>query len=550
MKSFPKLQPTQLYSIVWAMIVVSMLLLVLASLPGVPTRDSSVYVYIAEGMLNGEVPYVDRWDHKPPLIYLLDLIGLVISGKHLWGIWLLEGLFLVSAVWLAFMVLKTNFGRTAAFFSISMFLLYLNRFIDGGNYTEEYVILLQFLALHLFLRIDKQYHLKPWQPLAIGALAAGAFLLKPNLVGVWLAIGFYWVFSGRKALHCILWSIAGAASVFLILFVVLTSVDAWSAFLDAVFSYNFAYSGSASLKDKINAGLSVAKEIEGFPLVITGWFIGLGYFLLRKTRHDQFEVLLRLAIILLPVEVVLISTSGRQYGHYYLVVLPVITIFLSFFGRVVINVLDTFTDGRRASQKDEFLVQMAATACLLAIVVNTSISYRGTYSDTLSRIRKIGSTGVIMRGDFSQVAEYIRDHTTPNNRILVWGAQAEIYLLSKRQSPTRFFYQYPLVTSNYANDSLFNEFLSDVENHRPEIIIDTRNMHLPPLNSAERLAWQRGIKPGIKPGSKPGSKRDLGLYSNSLAPFQPFFSFVEREYEYIEEVGGCAIYKWKSNSSR
>lgn len=545
MSSFPKLQPTQIYSIVWAMIVVGMLLLVLASLPGVPTRDSSAYIYIAEGMLNGEVPYVDRWDHKPPLIYLLDLIGLVISGEHLWGIWLLEGLFLVSAVWLAFTVLKTNFGRTAAFFSISMFLLYFNRFIDGGNYTEEYVILLQFLALHLFLRIDKQDHPKPWQPLAIGALAAGAFLLKPNLVGVWLAIGLYWVFSGRKALHRIYWSIAGAASVLIILFVVLKSVDAWSAFLDAVLSYNLAYSGSASLKDKINAGLSIAKNIEGFPLVITGWFIGLGYCLLRKTPRDQFELLLRLAIILLPIEVVLVSTSGRQYDHYYLVVLPVIAIFLSFFGRVLINVLDTFTDGGRVSQKDEFFVQTTATACLLAIVVNTSISYRGTYSDTLSRIRTIGTAGVIMRGDFSQVAEYVRDHTTPNNRILVWGAQSEIYLLSKRQSPTRFFYQYPLATPNYANESIFKEFLSDLENHKPQIIIDTRNMHLPPLDSAERLAWQLGSEPDSKLGSKPGSKRDLGFYSNSLAPFQPFFSLVETEYELIEEVGGCAIYKRK-----
>ena len=74
-------------------------------------------------------------------------------------------------------------------------------------------------------------------------------------------------------------------------------------------------------------------------------------------------------------------------------------------------------------------------------------------------------------------------------------------------------------------------------------------MHLPPLDSAERLAWQLGSEPESKPdsklGSKPGSKRDLGFYSNSLAPFQPFFSFVEREYELIEEVGGCAIYKGK-----
>jgi hypothetical protein len=492
-------------------------------------------------MLNGEVPYVDRWDHKPPLIYLLDLIGLVISGGHVWGIWLLEGLFLVSTVWLGFTVLKPNFGRTAAFFSISMFLVYFNKFIDGGNYTEEYVILLQLLALYLFLRIDKQDHPEPWRPLAIGALAASAFLFKPNLVGVWLAIGLYWVFSGRRVLRCIFWSIAGAASVFLILFLVLTSVDAWPAFLDSVLSYNFAYSASASFKDKINAGLLIARRIEVFPLVITGWFVGLGYFLLRRTRRDQFEVLLRLAIVLLPIEVVLISASGRHYDHYYLAVLPAFTIFSGFFGRVVIDVLDTFTDGRRVAQKDAFYVQTIATACLLVIVVSTAISFRHMYSDTLSGIRKIASSGVIMRGESSPIAEYVRDHTTPDDRILVWGAQTEIHLLSKRQSPTRFFYQYPLVTPNYANDSIVSEFLSAVKNHKPRIIIDTRNRHLPPLNSAERLAWQQG---GERDGSWARS-----LYSNSVTPFQPFFSFVDREYEFIKEIGGYAIYEEKQNCS-
>lgn len=94
------------------------------SLLGVLARDSSAFIYVAEGMLNGGVPYVDRWDQIPPLIYLINLLGLFISGGQLWGIWLLEGLFLVGSVWFAFTVLKTSFGRTPAFFSITVFLIY------------------------------------------------------------------------------------------------------------------------------------------------------------------------------------------------------------------------------------------------------------------------------------------------------------------------------------------------------------------------------------------------------------------------------------------
>ena len=65
---------------------------------GNPTgTDSTVFLYIGRLILHGGIPYRDAFDHKGPLVYLLDAAGLAIHG--VFGVWLLELLFLtVSTV--------------------------------------------------------------------------------------------------------------------------------------------------------------------------------------------------------------------------------------------------------------------------------------------------------------------------------------------------------------------------------------------------------------------------------------------------------------------
>ena len=68
---FVKSRVDVLLYIGWAIVVVFFLVIALDSIVGMPRRDSSVFIYVAQGLLDGEIPYLDRWDHKGPLIYLL-----------------------------------------------------------------------------------------------------------------------------------------------------------------------------------------------------------------------------------------------------------------------------------------------------------------------------------------------------------------------------------------------------------------------------------------------------------------------------------------------
>ncbi len=67
----------------------------------VPGRDAGVFLYIGDRILNGGIPYLDVWDHKPPVIYFINAFGLLVGGGSVWGVWLLEFVALYSAalVW-------------------------------------------------------------------------------------------------------------------------------------------------------------------------------------------------------------------------------------------------------------------------------------------------------------------------------------------------------------------------------------------------------------------------------------------------------------------
>src|ERR687897_1148030 len=59
-----------------------------------PSRDSGVFLYVGWRFLNGDMPYRDVWDHKPPLIYFVDALGIALTPDSLWGIWVLRFLFI------------------------------------------------------------------------------------------------------------------------------------------------------------------------------------------------------------------------------------------------------------------------------------------------------------------------------------------------------------------------------------------------------------------------------------------------------------------------
>ena len=114
-----------------------------------PSRDSGVFLYVGWRWLSGDIPYRDVWDHKPPLIYLIDAIGIKLTPDSLWGVWLIQFLFILATLAIIYILLENEFGIYAALSGSILLTSGLLTVTGSGNVTEEYALLFQALCFAL-----------------------------------------------------------------------------------------------------------------------------------------------------------------------------------------------------------------------------------------------------------------------------------------------------------------------------------------------------------------------------------------------------------------
>jgi len=487
---------TLLKGLAWVLVALGLVVVLGKFIRVPPGRDSSAFLYVGKGILQGDIPYLDRWDHKGPLLYLINAVALLISGaKEVWGLWVMEMAVLLGTVYFACKILARAFNMTSLvtmLIIVYFFLHWSMKFDLGGNFTEFYAIFFQFLSILCVFNQNKvNNRFTDRSSLIIGALGGSAFLLRPNLVGLWLAIGIYWL--ARKSIRSTVMASVGGLATLSIFFIVIVLVGGSNELWDAMFTYNFSYVNT-SLLDKIKAlNIVAAKRLGIFMslLITLSWLMGLVACL--RTRRQKFSGILEITVIALPLELALICSAGSQYQytHYILPILPSVVVLIAHL-LYVINSNFSYSN---------LSYSFIALIFYLFLIVNVFLITAPAQSQWVA------------------TAEYIKDNTTENDRILVWGAQSEIYLYSNRSAPTRFFYQYPLITNHYTSNILITEFIDDVIRNKPIFIVDTHNSRLPPLDKYERQQWNP----------------PQGRYIDRSNNFESFFQFVDTHYRLVTE---------------
>src|ERR1041385_4708261 len=121
-----------------------------------PSRDSGFFLYVGWRFLNGDIPYRDVWDHKPPLIYFVDALGLTITPHSLWGVWFLQIIFIFFTFLILYKLLDREFGIYAALAGTVVLSSGLLTILEKGNVTEEYALVFQVWSFWLFVSTWKK----------------------------------------------------------------------------------------------------------------------------------------------------------------------------------------------------------------------------------------------------------------------------------------------------------------------------------------------------------------------------------------------------------
>lgn len=448
-----------------------------ANLP-VPFKDSGVFLYAGSQILRGYVPYRYVWDHKPPLIFYINASGLALSGGSRWGVWGIEVVSLSLAALLGFRLIHRVYGAVPA--AISILLLFLNFFvlIQGGNFTTEYALPVQLLCFSLACAPDQKERYF-FRGIIIGVLCALLFLIRQNTVGIGVAICCYTILQtyfaqeDRKMRMEITGIFAGISIIMSLTVLFFWLQGALGDFWDASFVFNYYYCTQPSRSlhiQSIHTLFSYLRETNSAELSVLGWVTGFFLLIFRKNLLNRSQAALTaLALFDLPVELIMIGTSARDYRHYSLSLLPAITILTAFLIHIVVNFPAKvfFLRNRRSIR--------VMTVCVIALAV---IFETGPVSRSMESYWSVPS--VYNDAWRKSLIQAISRITKPEDSLLVWGNATWLNFSTGLRSPSRFSYQFPIFYPGYGSKELLEEYLGDIERNKPAVIVDDsrRGLHI------------------------------------------------------------------------
>jgi hypothetical protein len=492
----------------------------------VPGRDAGLFLYVGQTALHGQLPYRDTWDHKGPLLYGIEALGLWIGHGSATGVLALEIVAVAAAAIIGYLLLVQTTGPAAALFASLLWLLALPHLLEGGNYTEEFALPLQFGALY----ICAQGTGSPARRAALaGALVGLTLLLQPNLVAVPLAALACMVVRGfspqilrpdkwyrrlaawtrpqddsaqadergarQSAIRSpqsaiVLAAVVGLAAPIILVCSYFAARGGLAALWDAYIRYNLTYvatmPGARLLALAYGAALMVAAglgiaAIGGYWVLLAqprGWAI--------PADAASLRVLLLCAV---PLDLLLTMLLGRSYLHYYVTWLPGLAALSALFASAALA-QDAVRQNGHQERSQKTRVRVAAVILMGSLVVAMGSSYfslPGPASAARTDVRASKRDAAVT---------YVAGHTRMGDTVLVWGAETAVNFLTQRPSPSRYSYQYPLFTRGYATDARAQVFLDDLMQRPPTLIIDaaveTPGALVPPLDAAARGRWSAG----------------------------------------------------------
>lgn len=410
--------------------------------------DSSVFQYIGSSMLDGVMPYRDVFDHKGPLIYLINGLGWLLHGES--GIWLIEivSFAACSILWFELAYLVNHSAPASLFASIlgmSAFVLW----IEGGNLTEEYCLPFLTVVLYIYAAVIRSRKpISACLALLTGVSCAAIFLVKYNALLFVIPLVICELVKlhrdGAPLFKYVCSGFIGFALPTIAAVVWLFSNDALMACFRDYFLFNMSYAGSANLIDRfvsLSAFANCSAVIVSFSLLSIASFSRL-----LGSRRAIF--LSRGAFVSFLIGFVTTAGTGYTFGHYALFFTPFIALSFSMVPRLL----------RSYEHPIQKLVFSTIVVLMLVLFVCPSLE------SSLSLTKQSADSAESQ----STLIQQVTSRTNQGDKIGIVGNACWVYLHSGTVAASSVGYV-PAGIADYA--SWFNAMHDDYEEAGAKIVL-------------------------------------------------------------------------------
>ena len=424
--------------------------------------DSSVFIYVARIILKGGMPYLNVFDHKGPVIFLINAFALLISKKN--GLYIVEFLNIFITFYFMYKIAKIKANKNISLITLLIVSASLFKYFEGGNYTEEFA--LPFITISLYFFIDYFFNNKinNFRLFICGLSFGTVFLLRPNMVVLWTVMCIGVLIKNiiektpKNLYKFILLFISGLISITIPILIWLIKNNAFNDFISDYFIFNEKYSSYLGIAVMTNKRIKTIFHFLKDPFILFSIIINI--YMIKKDKKF-FD---KLYISYLITNLIFISLSGRQYGHYAMIIIPSLI--------YPYNYLILKISNLKRKKLSNFILLGLVIVLGLPNYVNASKKAINDYK--MQGVNVVHINGEIVINDYCHKFAYLlKQYVKKDDKILLSGYQNIIYNLTDTYAPTKYSYQPP----NFIYPEKNEEFYKEIKINKPKIIVLSSNYH-------------------------------------------------------------------------
>lgn len=443
--------------------------------------DEGLYAAVGQAIGRGELLYRDVWDNKPPAIYFLfDFIEKNFSHYYT-DFRLVATLFLIATAGVIFFLARRTLSPGKPYWSLAIFsfLATVPIFETHISNAEIFFLLLTSLAIALTVMMEWFGWAKRCYFL-VGAMLAVGFLFK--VVVIFDALAILTLLALKEGINIrerLAHLTLGVVLVLILPAIYLLTNNLTADFIRAAFLNNFGYVGTGNL-----ATVSFV-DLANPWITVTGKLLALGAVVWAVRRYyGRHPTPVALYCLWFAFTLFGALLSGRPYLHYLIASQGAMALLVPEFFAGVWPLSKLRTLQARDWIKG-LAVVTAVTATLILgfwgkvqLVASTpelSAAARGYYANAYAYI-----SGQISQQQFfnfygpsvalnQKLAQYLREKSSPNARIYIWGNAPWVYYLSDRNHAAKYLVAYQTTFVKEAKE----EIMAELRRHPPDLIIIT-----------------------------------------------------------------------------
>ena len=504
-------------------------------------RDQGSYGYAAWVLLEGGMPYLDVYAYKPPMNVLLHALAMGVFGVNTWAIramdivWTAATGIVVASV--ALELWKRRDAALAAGLAIPFFYYQIDYWTTAQ--TDGWMTLPCAAAVWAVLRGGRAFDHGTGRVIAwwitAGALAGVAVLFKytAGLIGLPMLFALAWV---RATYERRVWlgipaMLLGGLLTLGACWAWLWVGGAWEAFVETqlgLASYIGTRADLSDVSQTLQWLFTLTRTKTDLVPLVWAPFVALVPALIAarpKSRADWTGWGLVVSWWLMAFGNVL--AQGKFYDYHYLPLLAPSALVTGLGVSAILRLALSRVPGRN--------LRVAVVAGLTGVAI--AVTPLGGRARELARVTVGGQTldeyiasrseyalSLYNVGEIRGVANLVRETTTPEQHVFVWGYAPAINVRAQRHTVSRFLYNFPLRT-DWRHSEYKAELMRALRAQPPDVFV---------VESQDRYA-------GLT-----GSKHDS---TELLREFDELDDFVSSRYALKAKVGRYSVYRLQSRGS-